>query len=161
MTDLLDVIGFTDSIIWVIPGTVSDYLGRRRDFATNNFSRSVYGAVKGVIDGTIKLHHLPAVVDLEFPISDSDKERMDRFRANENRAERYARRLTMLAETVGYGYLASQLNPWSLTPVIYNVADMFMESRLEDEACGYDKLPGTPRDKDPKWIENGFSLLNI
>ncbi len=161
MIDLVGIMNGVDAIIWAIPGTISDYLGSRMDSAKNDFSRGVYGAVKGVIDGTVKLHHVTAVLNHELPQSDFDKERMDKFRASENKVERYARRLTMLAETAGYGYLASQLNPWALAPAVYNIADMFVEDRREDEARGYEIPLGTPPEINPKWIENEFSLLDI
>jgi len=95
--------------------------------------------LEGVIDGIVKLHHLPSIAEYELPQDDSDREMEKKEMERETRLDkiaRNARRTTMLAGTAAYAALAYYWTPWAITPLIANnVADVAFVTVCPREDC--------------------------
>ena len=142
-----------DYIAFSVPGTISHVLGGIRDnYSLTPIDRNVYGAVKGVIDGLIQLHHLSATAS-----NNPTEDEKDRFRDHYDREpvlETAARRLAMLGGVAIYHYLGSRGHPEVIfVPVVTNVMDVGNTSRDLDDDC-YAAL-----ESEPDWIHDRYSLI--
>ena len=90
--------------------------------------RGEAAVLEGILDGLIKLHHLPSIAEYELHQDEFDYEMEKRDRATETHLDkltRNVRRTTMLAGTAAYAALVYYWTPWAITPLIANnVADV-------------------------------------